>query len=92
MRKDWTGQTFYRLTALKFSRRSSNSSLWFWRCDCGNMTEADPHKVKNGKTKSCGCYRVEWLTSKARSQLMKDVAAKRKGENRGNAAWQALGR
>jgi len=89
MREDYTNKTFYRLTGIKFSRKFHNALLWFWRCSCGNMTEADPSKVKSGKTKSCGCYRVDLNQGKVPAMY---VVKKKTSANRGNAAWQELGK
>lgn len=50
-KKDYTGQTFCRLTAI----RRVSAGKWLWRCSCGNETIARPADVRNGKPASCGC-------------------------------------
>lgn len=52
---DITNQHFNFLTAL-FPVRSSGKVRWLCQCDCGNMVIVKTHAVKNGTTKSCGCF------------------------------------
>lgn len=57
------GQRFNRLTAIEFAGYCKDgnrqSTLWKFRCDCGNETITRATLVRNGKTKSCGCLRAE---------------------------------
>lgn len=56
--KDFTGQKFGMLTAVRNSgRKIGNAFVWEWRCDCGSHHEALPSHVRSGSTISCGCYR-----------------------------------
>lgn len=57
-RKDYTGQKFNMLTAVKFTRRKDNLTYWLFRCDCGKEVERVATRVKIGRIKSCGCYRI----------------------------------
>lgn len=53
-------QTFNRLTAIGIGGRNKRGKrLWVWRCECGQIAIVRPDKVKNGHTKSCGCFMVE---------------------------------
>lgn len=55
-----TGKRFGRLTVIRQSGRDSHgSSTWVCKCDCGNECEVKGYKLKNGVTKSCGCFRKE---------------------------------
>ncbi|EKQ70400.1 hypothetical protein OsccyDRAFT_0687 [Leptolyngbyaceae cyanobacterium JSC-12] len=59
-----SGQRFGRLVAV--SREGTNKSgrpLWRCICDCGNEKLTAAKELKNGKTKSCGCYRAEILAT-----------------------------
>jgi len=56
---DITGQTFNRLTAIECVGRRCKAALWRCRCACGNETMVDGHKLRSGKTKSCGCLVIE---------------------------------
>ena len=33
--------------------------LWLCRCDCGNVCGCQKENLRDGKTKSCGCFRNE---------------------------------
>ena len=61
------------------------------KCDCGNEIEVIGQNLKNGNTKSCGCYREQVNTNR----LTKDETGKTYGRlvvleydfNRDNEAW-----
>lgn len=61
MRKriDMTGRKYGRLTVIELDRRENNHTFWKCRCDCGNIAIIDGAKLRNGHTKSCGCFRLE---------------------------------
>lgn len=51
---------FGKLTVIKDSgKRNKGSIVYECKCDCGNTTEVISYKLRNGKTKSCGCLRHE---------------------------------
>lgn len=52
------GTKYGRLTIIGFQ---SDGRRWLWcvKCDCGNEKVVSPTDVRNGKTKSCGCYHSE---------------------------------
>lgn len=50
------GVRFNMLTNIGESHRD-NGVYHNWLCDCGNIKAIPAHHVKNGNTKSCGCYR-----------------------------------
>lgn len=54
---DITGQKFGRLTALRRSHMANNKWYWVCRCECGVERAFAGDQVRNGHTKSCGCYR-----------------------------------
>jgi hypothetical protein len=57
--KDYTGQRFGRLVALRpTGERKSNSPVYLFRCDCGNLKELSITATRTG-TVSCGCVRRE---------------------------------
>lgn len=59
--KDLTGQKFGRLTVVKYL----GSSYWECRCDCGNVTKVFTGNLKQGTTKSCGCYAKDLLKKRS---------------------------
>lgn len=55
-RVDLTGQTFNRLTPIKYL---DGESKYLCKCLCGNLTKVRAAALKNGGTKSCGCLQRE---------------------------------
>lgn len=50
-----TGKKFHRLTVLGFAGKR----YWYCQCDCGNITRVAGYYLKDGQSKSCGCYSKE---------------------------------
>lgn len=53
---DLTGQKFDRLTAIERVITDKKRTLWFCECVCGNTTVAEGWGLRNGRSRSCGCY------------------------------------
>jgi hypothetical protein len=59
---DLTGQKFNRLTVMKYiGKDKCGNSQWLCLCDCGNKTIVTSGHLKNGHSKSCGCFKNEKL-------------------------------
>jgi hypothetical protein len=61
---DLTGQRFGRLVVIEKTenpRSTEKSKIRYWlcKCDCGNNSVVSTHNLRNGTTKSCGCYRTQ---------------------------------
>lgn len=56
---DLAGRRFGRLVVLSYSRSGPAGAYWLCQCDCGQTTVTAAIKLKQQRTKSCGCYRVE---------------------------------
>lgn len=70
-RKDYTGQKFGKLTAIKYVGKTSyGTSKWLFNCDCGNTYEAAIADVVSGKQVGCGCGRIEHGLTKDNQKLM----------------------
>lgn len=95
--RDISGQTFERLTAVKYLRYDKGF-IWLFNCECGNEKEINSRNVLR-KTKaitSCGCFRSE-VSSKLR---FKDISGKRFGfviasrplevNGHGQRVWECL--
>ena len=54
-KEDLTGKRFGRLTVLRY-KRGKKGFLWECKCDCGKQITTRSARLKNGQTKSCGCY------------------------------------
>lgn len=60
--KDLTGQRFGRLTVLGLNEEkvaSNGGRYWDCMCDCGNFKTVSGAALRQGNTKSCGCYIAE---------------------------------
>ena len=64
--KDIRGKVFGRLCVDGFYGSIKQRAHWNCLCSCGNMLVASGKHLRNGHTKSCGCYRAE-MTSLAKS-------------------------
>ena len=64
---DLTGQVYERLTVIKrvddyISPSGSHQVQWLCKCKCGKEVIVTGNNLKNGNSKSCGCYNRELLT------------------------------
>lgn len=56
------GKKFGRLTVISSDGRAKNNEVkWRCRCDCGKEISVRGSDLKNGNTKSCGCFRREFV-------------------------------
>ena len=56
--RDITGLSFGKLTVIKRAGTSKQGeALWLCKCECGNTTITKGSSLRNGTTKSCGCFR-----------------------------------
>lgn len=84
---DIAGVKFGRLTAVSFLRSDKwRSSIWGFKCDCGNETEASISSVRSGNTQSCGCYWKERNAVEVRKRLLVHGMSKSPTAN----SWQHL--
>ena len=74
---DLTGQRFGRWTVVARAGADSagKNSTWLCRCDCGNEKIVSKVSLKNGSSKSCGCY-----NSELEKQRIKVLHDQRRGE------------
>lgn len=62
--KSIIGQVFGRWAVLEFSHSDHHrTTYWICRCECGTIKPVQGRQLKNGTTKSCGCFQRE-LTAK----------------------------
>ena len=67
---DLTGQTINRLVVIReYGRTKSGKVMWLCRClgkngdDCGKEVIVSTNDLRSGHTKSCGCLRLERITT-----------------------------
>ena len=56
-----TGMIFGELMVLKRDPSINKNAKWICLCSCGNETITESLKLRNGKSKSCGCKRHEYI-------------------------------
>ena len=68
---DLTGQRFNRLTILEYDKEKSKPGRAYWicKCDCGNIKSIRSDQLKNGNTRSCGCYKIELFVNNTKKDL-----------------------
>lgn len=71
MRDNIIGQRFNRLVVIEDdgTRSSKGEIKWLCQCDCGNLYHALGYRLRNGRTKSCGC-----LNDEKRHKRFKDLS------------------
>lgn len=57
--KDIVGQVFSYLTAISYVFTKNKKAYWLFRCKCGKEVVIVGATVRNGHSKSCGCYKKE---------------------------------
>ncbi len=60
-----TGQRFGRLIALEPVKLKPKQMHWRCRCDCGGETVVLGHKLRWGRTQSCGCLASDILIARS---------------------------
>jgi hypothetical protein len=79
-RIDLVGQRFGRLVVVK--RSDDKKGYWTCKCDCGNVKDICGTSLKNGDTKSCGCYNRECCRIRATTHGMANTAL--------HGVWQGI--
>ena len=72
---DLTGQRFGKLIVQKRLENSKEKVKWLCLCDCGNNTIVTTSNLKNGNTKSCGCFQRQ----RSSESKQHDIIGKRFG-------------
>jgi hypothetical protein len=61
--QDLIGQKFHRLTVISRNlSRDDRRTYWNCVCECGTISLVEAGRLKNGMTRSCGCYQKERAT------------------------------
>ena len=63
--KDRTNDRYGRLTVISHAGKDHRGKhLWLCKCDCGKTKEVVSDNLSSGKSKSCGCLKAEFLSSR----------------------------
>jgi len=54
------GKVFNRWKVLKKENIKLSQAMWLCECECGTRRVVNSSSLRNGKSKSCGCWSVEW--------------------------------
>ena len=88
-RRDITGKSFGKLTALRsIGKNSFGKILWECSCECGNLCDVASNALITGNTKSCGCGTTKIdLTGKRFGMwtVTKEIVERRKVD--GSVMW-----
>jgi hypothetical protein len=67
-RLDLRKKRFHRLCVIEEAGRDKKQSvLWRCRCRCGNELIVPACNLRNGNTKSCGCFKIDELVKRRRT-------------------------
>lgn len=52
------------LTVIEKDKQKSgqHDTFWICKCECGNIKSYPSGRIRNGKVKSCGCYKTKYWT------------------------------
>lgn len=71
---DLQGKRFGRLTVIGIDGRAADRQiLWKCQCECGNIITVPGCSLRNGTTRSCGCYRHDTLKAFKRKPIDYDI-------------------
>jgi len=80
---DLVGKRFGKLTVISKGITDKNSRLyWNCLCDCGNEVSKLGLLLRDGRTKSCGCLRSEYVSNKNKTHGM--------ARTKMNMVWQEM--
>jgi hypothetical protein len=71
---NWTGKKLHKLTFIRErpDKKYRSNIVWEALCECGKTTYVIPSRVSGGKTKSCGCYRINNCTKYLKHKRLYD--------------------
>lgn len=71
---DMSGQKYGYLTALSISHRNEREEIfWNCQCQCGSLVVIKGSLMRQGQTKSCGCYRKEVTSMNKKTHGMRST-------------------
>ena len=79
---DEVGNRYGRWTVIKRSAHHGRSLRWLCRCDCGAERLITGERLRNSRTRSCGCLRKELLSLPCSVAAMRSIMRKYKSNAR----------
>lgn len=80
---DLTGQRFGRWTVIEKAESKNRAVYWKCICDCGTVKDVKAASLRNGDSKSCGCYhkeKVAQILSKTGKNNLKNILGQTFGD------------
>lgn len=74
------GQKFNYLTVINGPIKKGRKIYWECKCDCGNIKIARSDQLKNGQTKSCGCYKNKIFVENNKKRQTLDLTNQKFGK------------
>jgi hypothetical protein len=72
-----TGIKFGRLLVIKYAGLDQyKNALWLCKCDCGEKVIKKGATLRDGRTQSCGCLKLEMNTADMPNRRKKDIVEK----------------
>lgn len=68
------GRRCYRWLVIGYYGKKNGRMAWLCRCDCGVEREVLGEKLRNGRSKSCGCYGSELVSAAIDGKKQRDKA------------------
>ena len=86
-----SGLRFNRLLVLfKDETNKSKRIKWTCQCDCGNKVNVDGSKLRNGETKSCGCFQRENQSIRITKSNLTHGHNKKGNQSKTHKSWTAM--
>ena len=93
---DLTGKKFNRLTVLEVAEsrprfnkagvQTGTRKYWKCRCECGKELNVVASSIVHGKTKSCGCYKTDYLKTRRGGQTQNWKGGEHIKESKGHSS------
>lgn len=78
------GQKFGRLIVVSDAGSKNGRTYSNCRCDCGNMVVVSNKNLRNGHTRSCGCYKNDLISEIGKSTGKTNIILAQKKAHEGN--------
>lgn len=86
-----SGLRFSRLLVLFRDETNTEKRVkWTCQCDCGNIVNVDGSKLRNGETKSCGCFQKEEQSKRITKSNLVHGHNKKGQQSRTHKSWTAM--
>lgn len=82
-----SGQRFGRLVAVEYVPQPPSRGKWLCHCDCGYESFVNITQLRDGTSRSCGCWRAEYISQ---SKIRHGHCANRKEYTPEYTVWRRM--